>query len=76
MSSALIIIRFHILTYLYSLLLFRLSPLNLPRLKGQEGKPMIKEGRIMGARSVFTKEFKECAVEPARNTNRKHSEIA
>jgi transposase-like protein len=37
---------------------------------------MIKEGSIMGAKSVFTKEFKERAVEPARSTNRKHSEIA
>jgi hypothetical protein len=45
--------------------------LNLPRLKRQEGKPVIKEGSIMGERSVFTKAFKERAVEPARNTNRK-----
>ncbi|MDR2792503.1 MAG: transposase [Treponema sp.] len=30
----------------------------------------------MGERRVFTKEFKERAVEPARNTNWKHSEIA
>jgi hypothetical protein len=46
---------------------------NLPRLKGQEGKPMIKEGRIMGERRVFTKAFKERAVEPARNTKRKRA---
>ncbi|MDR2797269.1 MAG: transposase [Treponema sp.] len=37
---------------------------------------MIKKGSITGARSVFTKEFKERAVELALNTNRKHSEIA
>jgi transposase len=37
---------------------------------------MLKEGSIMGARSVFTKEFKKRAVELALNTNRKHSEIA
>ncbi|MDR2792447.1 MAG: hypothetical protein LBB61_02100, partial [Treponema sp.] len=37
---------------------------------------MIKEGSIMGERSVFTKEFKEHAMEPARNTKRKRSEIA
>ncbi|MDR2798737.1 MAG: transposase [Treponema sp.] len=30
----------------------------------------------MGARSVFTREFKERVVELALNTNRKHSEIA
>ncbi|MDR2793843.1 MAG: transposase, partial [Treponema sp.] len=30
----------------------------------------------MGERRVFTKEFKERAVEPARNTKRKRSEIA
>jgi transposase-like protein len=34
---------------------------------------MIKEGRIMGERRVFTKEFKERAVELARNTKRKRS---
>jgi transposase len=50
--------------------------MEFPRLNGQEVKPMIKEGSIMGARSVFTKEFKERAVERALNTNRKHSEIA
>jgi transposase len=37
---------------------------------------MLKEGSIMGARSVFTREFKERAVELALNTNRKRSEIA
>ncbi|MDR2796975.1 MAG: transposase [Treponema sp.] len=37
---------------------------------------MIKKGSIMGARSVFTKEFKERAVELAQNTNRKQTEIA
>ncbi|MDR2792347.1 MAG: hypothetical protein LBB61_01595 [Treponema sp.] len=37
---------------------------------------MIKEGSIMGERSVFTKAFKERAVEPARNTKRKRQEIA
>ncbi|MDR2793434.1 MAG: transposase, partial [Treponema sp.] len=37
---------------------------------------MIKEGSIIGERSVFTKEFKERAVELARNTKRKRSEIA
>jgi transposase-like protein len=36
---------------------------------------MIKEGSIMEERIVFTKEFKERAVEPARNTNRKRQEI-
>ncbi|MDR2807731.1 MAG: transposase [Spirochaetaceae bacterium] len=30
----------------------------------------------MGERRIFTKEFKERAVELAQNTNRKHSEIA
>jgi transposase len=30
----------------------------------------------MGKKRVFTKEFKERAVELALNTNRKHSEIA
>jgi hypothetical protein len=49
------------------------AAMNLPRLKGQEGKPMIKEGRIMGERSVFTKKFKERAVELARNTKRKRA---
>jgi hypothetical protein len=39
--------------------------MNLPRLKGQEGKPMIKEGRIMGERRVFTKEFIEGSKEEA-----------
>ncbi|MDR2793076.1 MAG: hypothetical protein LBB61_05350 [Treponema sp.] len=34
---------------------------------------MIKEGSIMGKRSVFTKEFKERAAEPARNTKRKRA---
>jgi hypothetical protein len=47
--------------------------MNLPRLKGQEVKPMIKEGSIMGERRVFTKEFKERAVELARNTKRKRA---
>ncbi|MDR2792727.1 MAG: hypothetical protein LBB61_03540 [Treponema sp.] len=47
--------------------------MNLPRLKGQEGKPMLKEGSITGERSVFTKDFKERAVEPSRNTNRKRA---
>jgi transposase len=37
---------------------------------------MLKEGSIMGKKRVFTKEFKERAVELAQNTNRKHSEIA
>jgi transposase len=37
---------------------------------------MLKEGSIMGARSIFTKEFKERAVELALNTNRKQTEIA
>jgi transposase len=48
----------------------------IPRLNGQEVKLMIKEGSIMGARSVFTKEFKERAVELALKTDRKRSEIA
>jgi hypothetical protein len=34
---------------------------------------MIKEGSIMGERSVFTKAFKERAVELARNTKRKRA---
>ncbi|MDR2793856.1 MAG: transposase [Treponema sp.] len=37
---------------------------------------MIKAEGIMGERSVFTKAFKERAVEPARNTSRKRQEIA
>jgi transposase len=36
---------------------------------------MLKEGRIMGERRVFTKEFKERAVELALNTNQKQPEI-
>ncbi|MDR2798669.1 MAG: transposase [Treponema sp.] len=37
---------------------------------------MIKEGSIMGARSVFTREFKERVVKLALKTDRKRSEIA
>jgi hypothetical protein len=47
--------------------------LEFPRLKGQEVKPMIKEGSIIGERRVFTREFKERAVELALNTNRKRA---
>jgi transposase len=37
---------------------------------------MLKEGSIMGARSVFTRECKERAVELALKTDRKQPEIA
>jgi transposase-like protein len=37
---------------------------------------MLKAKDIMGARSVFTRAFKERAVELALNINRKQSEIA
>jgi transposase len=46
------------------------------RLKRQEVKPMLKAEGIMGARSVFTRECKERAVELALKTNRKQTEIA
>jgi transposase len=46
-----------------------------PRLKGQEGKPMLKAADIMGARSVFIRAFKERAVELTLKTDRKQSEI-
>jgi hypothetical protein len=38
-----------------------------------EIKARFASGRIMGERSVFTKAFKERAVELARNTNRKRA---
>jgi transposase len=50
--------------------------MEFPRLKGQEVKPMIKEGSIMVERRVFTGGFKERVVELALKTDRKRSEVA